>query len=85
LRVERASTPKAIFLLSKACYTLGQEWISLRGETVKFHDQPRDPRSRAVMATADAGNGLVSVELECGHVTRRRPLCSPSRVICRQC
>jgi hypothetical protein len=46
---------------------------------------PRDPRSRAVTGASDIGGGAVSIELECGHVIRRRPLCTPSRVICRQC
>lgn len=48
-------------------------------------EAPRDPRSRAVTETAGAGHGAVSIKLECGHVIRRRPLCPPSRVICREC
>lgn len=48
-------------------------------------ERPHDPRSRAVTTATEAGNGLVAIELECGHVTMRRPLCCPSRVICRQC
>jgi hypothetical protein len=48
-------------------------------------EAPRDPRSRAVTSTAEAGHGAVSIILECGHVIRRRPLCPPSRVICREC
>jgi hypothetical protein len=46
---------------------------------------PRDPRSRAVLSASDLGRGAVAMQLECGHVTTRRPLCSPSRVICREC
>jgi hypothetical protein len=52
---------------------------------MKSEAAPRDPRSRAVMSASDLGRGAVSMQLECGHVTHRRPLCSPSRVICRQC
>ncbi|HEX9946357.1 MAG TPA: hypothetical protein VGA98_02345 [Allosphingosinicella sp.] len=49
-------------------------------------ERPRDRRSRAVTARTACGRGTVAMELECGHVTRRRPgLCSPSRLICRQC
>lgn len=48
-------------------------------------ERPVDPRSRAVTAATEAGNGSVSIQLECGHVIRRRPLCSPARAICRQC
>lgn len=48
-------------------------------------DAPRDPRSRAVLSASALGRGAVAIRLECGHVTRRRPLCSPSRVICRDC
>jgi len=48
-------------------------------------EAPHDPRSRAVIATADIGNGAVSMRLECGHEIRRRPLCAPSRAICTQC
>jgi hypothetical protein len=46
---------------------------------------PRDPRSRAVLSANDLGHGNVAIRLECGHVIRRRPLCSLSRAICRQC
>lgn len=47
---------------------------------------PRDPRSRAVTSVSEAGGGAVAMQLECGHVARRRPaLCAPTRVICRQC
>jgi len=46
---------------------------------------PHDLRSRAVTAIIDTGSGAVTVQLECGHVTRRRPRCYPSRVICQQC
>jgi hypothetical protein len=48
-------------------------------------EAPRDPRSRAVTSASDAGRGIVAMQLECGHVAYRRPLCSLSRVICRQC
>jgi hypothetical protein len=48
-------------------------------------ERPLDPRGRAVKSVTEAGKGLVSIQLECGHVITRRPLCSPSRVICRQC
>ena len=46
---------------------------------------PRDRRSRIVTATVASGNGAVLLRLECGHEIRRRPLCCPSRVICREC
>lgn len=46
---------------------------------------PRDPRSRAVTSARDVGRGAVVMQLECGHVIRRRPLCNLSRVICREC
>jgi hypothetical protein len=48
-------------------------------------EAPHDPRSRAVTAIIDKGHGAVAVQLECGHVARRRPMCPPSRVICPQC
>ncbi|HEX8482489.1 MAG TPA: hypothetical protein VF650_11350 [Allosphingosinicella sp.] len=49
-------------------------------------ERPRDRRSRAVTARTERGRGMVAMQLECGHMTVRRPaLCSPSRVICRQC
>ena len=48
--------------------------------------RPRDRRSRAVTARTPCGRGAVSMLLECGHVTRRRPaICQPSRLICEQC
>jgi len=47
--------------------------------------RPRDRRSRIVTATVASGKGAVLMRLECGHEIRRRPLCSPSRVICREC
>ena len=48
--------------------------------------RPRDRRSRAVTARTECGRGTVALQLECGHVTRRRPaLCEPSRLICKQC
>jgi hypothetical protein len=52
---------------------------------MKSEASPRDPRSRAVLSESDLGRGAVSMRLECGHVIRRRPLCIPSRVICREC
>jgi hypothetical protein len=52
---------------------------------MELDEAPRDPRSRAVLSASALGRGAVSIRLECGHVTRRRPLCSPSRVICREC
>jgi hypothetical protein len=49
-------------------------------------ERPRDPRSRAVTGSTPCGGGTVAIRLECGHIVRRRPgLCSPSRLICRQC
>lgn len=49
-------------------------------------ERPRDRRSRAVTARTACGHGAVALQLECGHVARRRPgLCSPTRLICRQC
>ncbi|MEA3009907.1 MAG: hypothetical protein QOJ91_1599 [Sphingomonadales bacterium] len=49
-------------------------------------ERPRDRRSRAVTARTPCGRGAMAMELECGHVTRRRPgLCQPSRIICEQC
>jgi hypothetical protein len=48
-------------------------------------ESPHDPRSRAVTSITDLGQGLVAVRLECGHVTQRRPMCNPSRVICHEC
>ena len=48
-------------------------------------EHPRYRRSRTVTAVADAGHGLINDQLECGHVTRRRPLCNPTRAICREC
>ncbi|HEX8573730.1 MAG TPA: hypothetical protein VF759_13375 [Allosphingosinicella sp.] len=48
--------------------------------------RPRDRRSRAVTARTACGRGTVAMQLECGHVVRRRPmLCSPSHLICREC
>ena len=48
--------------------------------------RPRDRRSRAVTSSTPCGRGAVAMQLECGHVTRRRPaLCAPSRLICEQC
>jgi len=48
--------------------------------------RPRDRRSRAVTARTPCGRGAVAMQLECGHVTRRRPaLCAPTRLICEQC
>lgn len=48
--------------------------------------RPRDRRSRAVTARTPCGRGAIAMQLECGHVTRRRPaLCQPSRLICEQC
>ena len=55
------------------------------GGSMELEDSPRDPRSRAVLSAIALGRGAVAIRLECGHVTRRRPLCSPSRVICREC
>lgn len=55
------------------------------GGSMKTEQAPRDPRSRAVTGASALGRGAVAILLECGHVTRRRPLCSPSRVICREC
>ncbi|HEX8064678.1 MAG TPA: hypothetical protein VF535_15875 [Allosphingosinicella sp.] len=48
--------------------------------------RPRDRRSRAVTSRTPCGRGAIAMQLECGHVTRRRPaLCLPSRIICEQC
>lgn len=50
------------------------------------YPRPRDRRSRAVTSSTPCGRGAVSMQLECGHVTRRRPaLCRPTRLICEQC
>jgi hypothetical protein len=49
-------------------------------------DRPRDRRSRAITGRTPCGRGAVAMQLECGHVTRRRPaLCQPTRLICEQC
>jgi hypothetical protein len=48
--------------------------------------RPRDRRSRAVTGRTERGRGAVAMQLECGHVTIRRPaLCIPSRLICTEC
>ncbi len=48
-------------------------------------DGPRDARSRKVTEITEAGHGAVTIQLECGHVIRRRPMCNPSRAICPEC
>jgi hypothetical protein len=41
---------------------------------------------RQVLSLADVGRGCTELELECGHVQRRRlQLCPPAHVICREC
>ena len=61
----------------------GESTMSMEEET---RARPRDRRSRAVTARTPCGRGAISMQLECGHVTRRRPgLCQPSRIICEQC
>jgi hypothetical protein len=55
------------------------------GEDMLAKETPHDPRSRAVTAIIDARKGAVAVQLECGHVTHRRPMCKPSRAICQEC
>ena len=49
-------------------------------------NRPSDPRTRAVIAIVPGQSGLVELQLECGHATRRRlTLCPPAKAICTEC
>jgi hypothetical protein len=60
---------------------------SEQGLLLPASERPRDPKSRAVVASEPRGLlGVVDLELDCGHHMRRRAcLCAPTRVICTLC
>lgn len=48
-------------------------------------ERPIDPRARRVAGVVHTRANYYQLELECGHIARRRLMCAPASVICEEC